>query len=772
MNEKEMQAKLVEQWSRGCVSPVSSNGSIYEIVDGKFHYAPAASLAPHLELLTRLSGIPSNAQAQGLTWQWESVGDTVFSQRLPKQIDNYELRQAQVNMARMVQRSHEMQQHAVIEAGTGTGKSYGYLYPTQELGLKIIVSTSNKALQAQLINKDIPAVLKSYPGKKFAVAQGKRNYACREKVSNVELTGDLASWYLTTETGNTESIDFTITSKQIADITADDKCVGRHCSHYNNCFYYRAKEQRQNADIVVCNHALLAIHLANPEAKLLPEVDMIIVDEAHKLGDYIRSTFASEVKLSSIQHYIDMVKRANIAHIELMQQAEVLIAQMQVAIEKNNPVTLTEKLDTALLLSSEFKEAAEIIFPEGGLPTGAETKKEWRQAKDMRLFAAKLAAIGCPTQPGYVRWIESRQDGIFVINAPWGVAQIMGGILYPKKPPVMSRTICRHCGEELSETVAVLGGRGYCGKCIGGVDLEGDAEVMSFDEYLAQPTQVDKIGTPFVFCSATLATPDLSVFMRNMGITSALQMIAPSPFDYKKNTLLYIPNGDTPAPAKETLKAWEAWLPKAMQQVVTAASGGAFLLFSSWKNLNMVLDQIGTPLATLGYTVLVQGKQTKAQIIAEFKAKSNCILFGLESYGEGVDIQGYNLRLVCMDKMPFSPPHPITEAIKAAGAGDWFTVDLPETITRLKQRAGRLVRTTKDKGVVVIFDSRILTSPYGRNKVLPSLPPSTLVHADYMVSDFFLKMRQERDRKLTPMEVFEAERSFTLPVEELDGVPF
>lgn len=773
-NEKEIQAKLIERWQGACQN--NSGSDMYKVNGGKFHFAIAPSNAAMSETLTRLSGIPSDAQQQGMTWTWESVADTVFAQRLPKQIDNYELRQAQVNMARMVQRSHEMQTHAVIEAGTGTGKSYAYLYPAMELGLKIIVSTSNKALQAQLIKKDIPTVLRSYPGKRFAVAQGKRNYACRDKVSNIELTGDLAHWYLTSETGNTEDIEFAVTNKQLADITADDGCTGKRCQHYSDCYYYRAKNKREHADIIVCNHALLAIHLANPESEILPEVDMIIVDEAHKLGEYIRSTFASEVKLSSIQHHIDTVKRANIPYLELMQQAKIFIAQMQAALEKNNPVTLTEQYDRALALSSGFREAAEIIFPEGDLPTDGETRKEWRKAKDMRSFADKLAAIGNLTNPGYVRWVESRQEGIYVTNAPWNVAQIMGRILYPEQPPVMSRTICRHCGNELGETVAVLGDRGYCGHCIDKVDPEGDADVMDFAEYLALPvapsTQVEKAGTPFVFCSATLAAPDLSGFMRSMGITSALQMIALSPFDYKKNTLLYVPNGDTPEPAKQSLAAWEAWLPEDMKKITLAAKGGAFLLFTSYRNMKAVLNKIGTPLANAGLTVLVQGEQTKAQIIAEFKDKSDCVLFATKSFWEGVDIQGYNLRLIYIDKLPFAPPHPITEAIKANGAGDWFTVDLPAAIQDLKQGAGRLVRTAEDKGVIAIGDTRIRTAQYGRSKILPSLPPSTLVHADYMVSDFFAKMRDEYDRKLKPMEIFEAERSFTLPVEELDGILF
>ena len=147
-NEKEMLGKLIERWSGACQN--KSGSELYKVQDGRFHFAIAPSNQDKSEVLTRLSGIPSDAQQQGYAWQWESVADTVFVRKLPSQIPGYEQRAPQLYMARMVQRAHEMQQHAVIEAGTGTGKSYGYLYPTMELGLKIIVSTSNKALQAQL----------------------------------------------------------------------------------------------------------------------------------------------------------------------------------------------------------------------------------------------------------------------------------------------------------------------------------------------------------------------------------------------------------------------------------------------------------------------------------------------------------------------------------------------------------------------------------------------------------------------------------------------
>lgn len=775
-NEKELLGKLIERWSGACQD--KSGSDMYTVQDGRFHFAIAPSNHDKSEVLTRLSGIPSDAQQQGYTWQWESVADTVFAQKLPSQIPGYEQRAPQLHMARMVQRAHEMQQHAVIEAGTGTGKSYGYLYPTMELGLKIIVSTSNKALQAQLTKKDIPTVLRSYPGKRFALAQGKSNYACKDKAANVELTGQLATWFLTTTTGNTEDIQFPVDYKELAKLTADDGCAGRQCQHYHDCFYYQEKGKRKEADIIVTNHALLAIHLANPDAEILPEVDMIIVDEAHKFGAYIRNTFASEIKLSAIAHHIDTVKRANIDHLPLLQAAEKFTAQVQAKLVDANPATIQEMtvIESGHKLAILFRQAAEIIFPAGDLPATAEARPHWRQANQLRSFAEKLCAVSATTPTGYVRWVENRQDAEYIINAPWDIAKIASAFLYPGKPPTTSRTLCSLCLDDLGDTVAVLGNRGYCAKCIAHNDPMGDAETMSFNDYLSLPvpesTQAEKAGTPFVFCSATIATPTVGNFMKSLGIDSALTMVAASPFDYKKNAILYVPNGTTPDP-KHDPKGWETWVANDMGRMAIESRGGAFLLFSSYRTMHATIKQIRASLFNMGLTVLVQGEHSKAQIVAEFKAKDNCVLLGTKSFWEGVDVQGYNLRLVYVDKIPFAPPHPLTTAMKDGGAGDWFSIDLPLAIQDLKQGAGRLIRTAEDKGVIAIGDTRIRTAPYGRNQILPSLPPAPLVATFEQAADFFQRMRIENDRKLTPMEIFSVDRAINLvePV-EIDGVPF
>ena len=771
-SEKELLSKLIERWQGACRD--ASGKPEYQVKDGRFLFTVPPSLVNLTEVLTRLSGVPSNAEQQGNTWTWESVADTVFVNKLPRRIHGYELRQPQLWMARMIQRAREMGKHAVIEAATGTGKSYAYLYPAMEMGLRILVSTSNKALQQQLVKKDIPTVLSSYPGKKFCLVQGKSNYACLHKVAKVQLHGQLKTWLEETKTGNTEDIDFSINYDDLDRITADDGCSGYRCNLYSKCFYYQAKAEREEADILICNHALLAIHLDNPEAGILPgEFDLIIVDEAHKLADYIRSAHTSEIKLSTVQHHIDSVKRASLPVIELMQAAETFCTDMEAKARIANPLTVDPgaKYEAGLTLSKLFFDAAHIIFAEGDVPMSDEGRQAKRKATELRKFSARLHAVSNPTPKGYARWIETRNDAVIICAAPWDIAAIMAKYLHPEQPACYSRSFCAGCGDDLGDYVSVLNERGYCGRCIEDCDPLGEAEYMPFAEYAAIVVAVKPKAeagiTPFIFTSATLATPNMDGFCRSLGIRDALHMIAPSPFDYEKNSILFVPNGEAPSPKDDA--NFGKYVIDEMRRLALAAKGGTFLLFTSYKNMTMVHGAIKTALENAGLTVLIQGKNTKQQIVAEFKQHGNCVLFATKSFWEGIDIQGDNLRQIVIDKLPMPTPHPLLQAAKDAGAGDWYTIDLPLAITDLKQGVGRLIRTNTDKGVMAILDTRIRTMPYGRNSVLPSLPPAPLTHDFWQVSEFLRNMQD--DRKLSPLEIFGVEREFVQPI-EIDGVIF
>lgn len=243
--------------------------------------------------------------------------------------------------------------------------------------------------------------------------------------------------------------------------------------------------------------------------------------------------------------------------------------------------------------------------------------------------------------------------------------------------------------------------------------------------------------------------------MREAGIMGGMQMIAESPFDYKRNALLYIPAGATPQPSDAKHLAFVI---EEMERLVTYSQGSAFLLFTSNRYLWEVSRTLGPEFERAGYPVYIQGGALgKMEIGRRFKADGNAVLFGTKSFFEGVSIEGDALRLVVIDKMPFTAPHPITTAMEAdlqvyaretlklpADKVEWYPFNnmrIPNMLTDLKQGFGRLIRTVSDYGTVAILDPRLRTTVYGRNTVLPALPPAQRTHDLYMVADFFAQHR-------------------------------
>jgi ATP-dependent DNA helicase DinG len=283
-----------------------------------------------------------------------------------------------------------------------------------------------------------------------------------------------------------------------------------------------------------------------------------------------------------------------------------------------------------------------------------------------------------------------------------------------------------------------------------------------------EPTVTTHQRKAILFTSATLGTPDLAPFMRDHGLPHALQMQVESPFDYKRNSLLYVPDNNAP-----NTKSGEFldFMVSQMETMVHSAGGGAFLLFTSNAALRYAVDKLRKPLERAGFPCYVQGEgYSKLEIINQVKAHGNAVLFATKSFFEGVDIQGDALRLVIIDKMPFAAPSPYSNAqhehirewarqnLKLSDKDlEWYPFNaksIPDMIIDLKQGAGRLIRSHKDRGVIAVLDNRLLTTQYGRSKVLPSLPDSPLVRNLTPVQNFFNPPVESTPLKdLTPLEL-------------------
>lgn len=742
------------------------------VKDGNFVLTVTGNRAKWLEICD-LSGVPSSAtqvvDGDTLTITWPSVSDQLFAVTGPiaQRKNNYELRTQQLYVSRLVQRAIEMNDAACIEAGTGTGKSFAVLAPSLALNKKVVISTSNKALQAQYMEKDIPFLLEIFPGKKVALAQGKSNYACKAKcmdLGNVRLEGELAQWFSATETGNIESIDFPLQPAQRQAIAADDNCPGKNlCSFGDECFYYKEKAKRESADIVVTNHALLCLAQAHPGANILPQLDVIVIDEAHKLADYARNCLGVELAWMAVNKAIGIAESYD-PECELDQMSAMFASALNRHVaQKTDPQISIEKsleFDAGVALAQAMYDAADNIWELDTLPSDNYERKMKRDADKVRRCADKIMLFSRPTPEGYTRWLEAKDGALKMFTVPYDVSQFLSTFVgYETTETLLDHTKCARCGRTLtSNTVNILDGQPFGPDCITYVDVFGDAELMSLEEWLGGTHTVEtkparKHAT--IFTSATIAAPDMSMFMRECGIKGALTMQVESPFDYKSNALLYVPNGASPSPSD---REWLHWMTEQIDALVNMSQGSAFLLFTSYNNMRYVRDML-EPSFRRNYPVYVQGDNLgKLEMAKRFAADGNGVLFGTKSFFEGVSIEGDALRLVTVDKMPFQAPHPLSTALKAdlqryakdtlklpAKDAEWYPfnhLDLPLMVIDLKQAFGRLIRTQKDHGVVAILDTRLRTAQYGRKTVLPSLPDAKLVAEPFVVSDFFYQRRQ------------------------------
>lgn len=644
--------------------------------------------------LVQLNGAPSDAtqtiEGDTLRCTWPSHADAIFGADglMAQRLDGYVVRNAQLHMARLVQRAIEMEDIAIIEAGTGTGKSFAYAAICMAMNKRVVISTSNKALQTQLYTKDIPFLQTLFTGKKMALAMGKSNYACNLKVQGDGIDDapiddkQFMHWYWWSDTGLLEEVDFPLTWELRQAVAVDDECIGKHCPLYDHCYYYKAREARFEADVIICNHALLAQHVVT--GWLLPEWDALVVDEAHNITDIMRTAVGSQVNVGALYKHINTARPYVAAETIQFAEARVQAFRDEVAVDAapgfNTETAVHENrtFPAGEQLKIDLLNLADMIWDEGDTPKETGERKAQKRAERIRNVAYRLGDFLVHSNER-VRWIQTQQgDKQTLYSMPFYVGDFMDAL-----------------------SIA---------------------------------------GKATIYCSATLATPDLMPFMQSIGCEDALQLIAKSPFDYQSNALLYVPSSADPSPKDE---AYGRYLRATLTSLVTASRGGALLLFTSRAQLTAMYGLMANDLhKTYKLTVLQQdGKTSNQELVRQFKADGNAVLFATRSFFEGVDIQGDGLRLVVLDKLPFEAPSPLSEALqRAAGARAFDRVTMPQMIVTLKQATGRLIRADTDRGVIAVLDSRI-RAKWGR-RVFESLPDAPNTYDANEVIAFYRNQRE------------------------------
>lgn len=614
--------------------------------------------------------------------------DDVFGAEgaLAEHLPGFTYRAAQQRMAELVVEALESGRHAVIEAGTGIGKTFAYLLPVLLLERRAIISTGTHTLQDQLFSRDLP-LLGAVVGRPMDVAllKGRGNYLCWHRLDSALRDGTrdagtvaalqaLDSWGQASDTGDlTELEDIAEDPALRVQVTSTvDNCIGRDCAFFDRCFVLEARRRAQAADVVIVNHHLLLADLALKDSgfgELLPGTDAVIVDEAHQLPDVAQQFFGWSVSTRELESLLrDTFAEARSAGVlapvdsELSAVGRAIVALRAAAAR---PEGRTPWIAAPAALRDALPDAAESLEALGtALESFTETSAGVRNCLERCVAsAARLREITVVDPSDGLRWFDLTAGGVAVHWTPLDVG-------------------------------AALAAR------------------------------IDAQGGVWVFASATLAVgEDFSHFLKRIGLRAALTGVLPSPFDYERNARIYLPQG-LPDPGDElhleTLLA-------AIWPLVEAARGGAFLLFTSYRALQRAerwLEGRQSP-----GRVLVQGRGSRSELLNQFRADGNAILLGTGSFWQGVDVRGRALRLVMIDKLPFAvPSDPLVqaraEAIRRAGGDAFNELQLPQAVLALKQGVGRLIRDFDDRGLIVLGDPRLRTRAYGATFLasLPSMP--------------------------------------------------
>lgn len=608
---------------------------------------------------------------------------------LDKAIPGFQARQPQIDMAQAVADAIKTESQLVVEAGTGTGKTFAYLVPALVSGKKTIISTGSKNLQEQLFHRDLPLMADAlgFTGR-VSLLKGRSNYLCLDRLSrqiteshgvhtDPKLLSQLVqvrSWSSSTKSGDLgDCEDIAEDSPVIPMITStNDNCLGRECPSYEDCFVVKARRRAMEADVVVVNHHLFLADQAIKETgfgELIPEAEVFIFDEAHQMPDIASQYFGQSLSSRQIQ---ELAKDVEIGY----------------RTEAKDMRQLQKTADRLHQAAADMR----IVLGEPGF------RGNWREA---------IAS------PAIQREITRLSDALDltheVLKLALGRSQLLDAAF--ERATLIKARLERVCDTSIT-------GYSYWYECTPrhfSLHITPLSVADKFSE------QVEQQGGAWIFTSATLAVnEDFSHFSERLGLKPKQQFSLESPFDYQQQALLCVPRF---LPEPNSFGIADR-LVEMLAPVIEDNSGRCFFLCTSHQ---MVRDLAEGFRAKLDLPVLVQGETTKQKLLAEYLERGNALLIATGAFWEGVDVRGQALSCVIIDKLPFTAPDdPLLKAriedCRLRGGDPFAQVQIPDAVITLKQGVGRLIRDKQDKGVLVICDNRLVTRPYGA-VFLNSLPP-------------------------------------------------
>jgi ATP-dependent DNA helicase DinG len=633
---------------------------------------------------------------------------------IAKAMPGYEVRQEQIEMAEAIDSGIRHSEQLIVEAGTGIGKSFAYLVPlaghvldNETLG---IISTNTISLQEQIIHKDIPFLEQALDMDfKAVLVKGRNNYLCIRRLyksdfQQKDLFADeyelkefakVFRWSHKTEDGSLSDMEEEPDSKIWSMVSADSEtCLGKNCEQYKRCFFQKARERINEAHILVINHHLFFSNLAlqKEQKSILPEYETLVFDEAHSIENVATDHLGANITSSGLKYLLDLLfnpkkQKGFLFTIEdqdsmelvdeLRKRSDVFFKDIKVYFENN---VKKQDSDTLRIRKQNFIENNLSLPLSNLIESLTAAKKNTKDKEDeveiaafikkIRAFKDSIDIILNQSIENYVYWIECSKNKVSINAAPINIGDILKTELFREEGPI-------------------------------------------------------------IMTSATLSTDKRSFdyFKQRVGIKNAKELKLGSPFDYKNQVRMYIAK-DMPNPDRVTDYGIAA--ANRIKRYLDITNGSAFVLFTSYSLMNIVYEELESYLNEKGFNVLRQGNGlSRNRMLSSFKNEIGSVLFGVDTFWQGIDVQGKALSNVIITKLPFSvPDHPIIEAriedIQKKGGDAFLEYNLPEAVLRFKQGFGRLIRSKKDTGIIAILDSRIINKFYGR-QFLNSIPKCDII---------------------------------------------